>query len=119
MGPDLASAIADARRAAGLTQAELARRAGISPSYLSRIESAAWERGGPLPADGVLRALARALGVSSVEMVALGRAVRDRQRPGSGLGLAIVQDVAAAHGGQVFAAPRPGGGSVIGFELPR
>lgn len=87
MGPDLSSAIAEARRGAGLSQAALARRAGISPSYLSRIESAAWERGGPLPADGVLRALARALGVSSAELVALGRNARDRQAaPGARAG---------------------------------
>lgn len=78
MGPDLATTVADARRAAGLSQAGLARRAGISPSYLSRIESAAWERGGPLPADGVLRALARALGLSSATLVALGQSARDR-----------------------------------------
>jgi DNA-binding XRE family transcriptional regulator len=74
---DLAATIVEARQAAGLSQAALARRAGISASYLSRIEGAAWERGGPLPADGVLRALARALGVSSTELVALGRAARD------------------------------------------
>lgn len=79
MGADLASIIADARCAAGLNQAELARRAGISPSYLSRIEGAAWERGGPWPADNVLRALARALGLSSTELIALRRTARDRQ----------------------------------------
>jgi transcriptional regulator with XRE-family HTH domain len=84
VGPDLSSVIADARRDAGLSQAALARRAGISPSYLSRIESAAWERGGPLPADGVLRALARALGVSSAALVALGREARDGQEAVSG-----------------------------------
>lgn len=83
--PDLASAVAEARLNAGLSQAALARRAGISPSYLSRIESAAWERGGPLPADGVLRALARALGVSSAALVALGREARDRQDAVTGL----------------------------------
>ena len=79
MIPDLATTIVEARRAAGLSQAALARRAGISASYLSRIEGAAWERGGPLPADGVLRALARALGASSAALVALGRAARERQ----------------------------------------
>jgi transcriptional regulator with XRE-family HTH domain len=73
---DLATAIVDARRAAGLSQAALARRAGISASYLSRIEGAAWTRGGPLPADGVLRALARALGISSTTLVALRREAR-------------------------------------------
>ncbi len=46
------------------------------------------------------------------------RAVGARSRPGSGLGLAIVKAVAEVHGGTVFAADRPGGGSVIGFELP-
>jgi transcriptional regulator with XRE-family HTH domain len=86
VGPDLASAIVEARAGAGLSQAALARRAGISASYLSRIESAAWERGGPLPADGVLRALARALGVSSAALVALGRAARERQRAVTGAG---------------------------------
>jgi transcriptional regulator with XRE-family HTH domain len=82
--PDLAATIVEARRTAGLSQAALARRAGISASYLSRIEGAAWERGGPLPADGVLRALARALGLSSAALVALGRAARDRQAAASG-----------------------------------
>lgn len=62
-----------------MSQAALARRAGISPSYLSRIEGAAWERGGPLPADGVLRALARALGLSSTALVALRQEAEDRQ----------------------------------------
>lgn len=85
MRADLAGVIAEARRAAGLSQAHLARRAGISPSYLSRIESAAWERGGPWPADAVLRALARALGISSTELVALRRAARDRQAPAPAL----------------------------------
>ena len=76
MAAELASTIGGARRAAGLSQAELARRAGISASYLSRIEGAAWERGGPWPADAVLRALARALGRSSTELIDL----RDRAR---------------------------------------
>ena len=41
-----------------------------------------------------------------------------RALPGSGLGLAIVRDMAEAHGGSVAAAPRVGGGLVIGFQLP-
>lgn len=97
MEKDLSAAIAAARQGAGLSQAALARRAGISASYLSRIESAAWERGGPLPADGVLRALARALGVSSAALVALGRAAKDRQ---------------------VAAAPRPAGAAARAGRRP-
>lgn len=46
------------------------------------------------------------------------RAVEARSRPGSGLGLSIVTDVATSHGGVVFAEPREGGGSCVGFELP-
>jgi two-component system sensor histidine kinase TctE len=37
---------------------------------------------------------------------------------GTGLGLALVAAVAQAHGGQVRAANRPGGGASIGFRLP-
>jgi len=40
-----------------------------------------------------------------------------RGLPGSGLGLAMVRSVAQAHGGEVFAEPRPGGGAAVGFTL--
>lgn len=46
------------------------------------------------------------------------RADSSRSLPGSGLGLAIVADVVSQHGGNVYAANRPGGGAVIGFQLP-
>jgi two-component system sensor histidine kinase MprB len=46
------------------------------------------------------------------------RADASRSLPGSGLGLAIVREVAAAHGGVVYARAREGGGSVIGFTAP-
>lgn len=46
------------------------------------------------------------------------RAPQARSLPGSGLGLSIVADVAAAHGGTVFARNRVGGGAEVGFELP-
>ena len=38
--------------------------------------------------------------------------------PGSGLGLSIVRAVARAHGGDVRAEPRPGGGLVVTVTLP-
>ncbi len=41
-----------------------------------------------------------------------------RSRGGTGLGLAIVAAVVAAHGGEVAAANRPGGGTVITVRLP-
>jgi two-component system sensor histidine kinase MprB len=46
------------------------------------------------------------------------RAIDARSRPGSGLGLSIVRAVAEDHGGTVFVAPRDGGGTVIGMQLP-
>jgi two-component system sensor histidine kinase MprB len=46
------------------------------------------------------------------------RAPTARELPGSGLGLAIVADAVARHGGEVFFAAAPGGGSRVGFSLP-
>jgi len=46
------------------------------------------------------------------------RATAARALPGSGLGLSIVEQVAAEHGGTAFAANHPGGGAVVGFEIP-
>ena len=45
------------------------------------------------------------------------RSVASRSLPGSGLGLAIVRDIVESHGGTVFAEPREGGGSTVGFTL--
>jgi signal transduction histidine kinase len=39
--------------------------------------------------------------------------------PGTGLGLAIVRYIAELHGGRVWAAPNPEGGSVFHVDLPR
>jgi signal transduction histidine kinase len=42
----------------------------------------------------------------------------DREQYGIGLGLYVVQAAVAAHGGRVGIDDRPGGGSVVWFELP-
>ena len=45
--------------------------------------------------------------------------VRASPSPGVGLGLAVVRAIVTAHGGQVTAEPRPGGGAVFRIVLPR
>jgi signal transduction histidine kinase len=47
-----------------------------------------------------------------------GEAARSRATGGAGLGLAIARGIVQAHGGRVWAANAPGGGAVVGFELP-
>jgi signal transduction histidine kinase len=37
---------------------------------------------------------------------------------GTGLGLSIVKETVESLGGTVWAAPRPGGGSIFGLSLP-
>ncbi len=37
---------------------------------------------------------------------------------GTGLGLSISRAIIMAHGGQIWARPRPGGGATVGFRLP-
>ena len=46
------------------------------------------------------------------------RGAEARTLPGSGLGLSIVRDVVDRNRGTVHAAPRLGGGAVVGFTLP-
>lgn len=46
------------------------------------------------------------------------RAPSTETRQGSGLGLSIVRKVAGDHDGHVFAENAPGGGAVVGFEIP-
>lgn len=43
---------------------------------------------------------------------------RDAHTPGTGLGLALVRELARGHGGDVRAAPRPGGGTDLQVSLP-
>jgi two-component system sensor histidine kinase MprB len=71
--------------------------------------------------EGRVEVLDRGAGVSEADAPYLFdrffRAESARSAPGSGLGLAIVRRVAELHGGTVFAAPREGGGSRIGFTV--
>jgi two-component system, OmpR family, sensor histidine kinase MprB len=46
------------------------------------------------------------------------RSTEAKATPGSGLGLSIVKHMADIHDGRVFVEDAPGGGAVVGFELP-
>ncbi len=48
----------------------------------------------------------------------MGRQSSPEYPPGSGLGLAICKGVVEAHGGHIWAAQRPGGGSLFSIALP-
>jgi signal transduction histidine kinase len=47
-----------------------------------------------------------------------GDVARTRGKAGSGLGLTIAQGLVEAHGGQIWAESRAGGGTQVGFTLP-
>jgi signal transduction histidine kinase len=66
------------------------------------------DRGVGFPEDFVGRAFER-----------FSRASASSRDGGSGLGLAIVRTVARAHGGDAYAANRPGGGADVWLALPR
>ncbi len=73
----------------------------------TRVGVAVGDRGPGIPADDLAHVFDRFY-----------RSVASRSLPGSGLGLAIVRDIVESHGGTVFAEPRAGGGSTVGFILP-
>jgi transcriptional regulator with XRE-family HTH domain len=65
--PTLGSVIRDARELEGISVRELARRSGVSPSQVSRIESGVISR----PDQEALKALASALGRASLPLLYL------------------------------------------------
>jgi two-component system sensor histidine kinase MprB len=71
--------------------------------------------------DGRVQVLDRGPGIGDEDAARVfdrfHRADAARGLPGSGLGLAIVREIALAHGGSVFAEPRPGGGAAVGFTV--
>ncbi|MFI5589454.1 ATP-binding protein [Amycolatopsis sp. NPDC051758] len=71
--------------------------------------------------DGRVQVLDRGPGIGDEDAARVfdrfHRADGARGLPGSGLGLAIVREIALAHGGSVFAGPRPRGGAVVGFTV--
>jgi two-component system sensor histidine kinase KdpD len=91
-----------AKKVGDTVQIEVADRGpGIPPEHLSHLFSRFYRVTVPAPDK------------------AAGTSTSGKVRPtGSGLGLAIVKGIIDAHGGQVSAANRPGGGAIFRFTLP-
>jgi DNA-binding XRE family transcriptional regulator len=83
----------------GLTQAEAARRAGLAPSYLSRIENGRIE-----PTVGMLGRIAGGLGVAVTSVFEVRAAPRGHRCPVSASGRCIGEQIRSHHG------MPPGGG---------
>jgi two-component system sensor histidine kinase MprB len=105
----------------------LGRGQGLERAVSNLLENAAkFDAAGTAPIDLVIRGrrvevLDRGPGIGPQDAERVFdrfyRADAARSLPGSGLGLAIVREVARSHGGEVFTAPRSGGGAVVGFTL--
>jgi two-component system, OmpR family, sensor histidine kinase MprB len=103
------------------------RRQGLERAVGNLLENAAkFDRDGQEPIElqirgGTITVLDRGPGIAPVDLERVFdrfyRADTARGLPGSGLGLAIVRDIAETHGGSVFARPRSGGGTEIGFSV--
>jgi two-component system sensor histidine kinase MprB len=102
------------------------RRQGLERAVGNLLENAAKFDGGDTPVEvhirgGRVTVLDRGPGIDAADVGRVFdrfyRADGARSLPGSGLGLSIVHDVAEAHGGTVFAGPRPGGGAAVGFTV--
>ena len=105
----------------------LGRGHGLERAVSNLLENAAkFDAGGTAPIEVVIRSgrvevLDRGPGIGDADAQRVFdrfyRADAARSLPGSGLGLAIVREVARSHGGEVFTAPRSGGGAVVGFAV--
>jgi two-component system sensor histidine kinase MprB len=105
----------------------LGRRHGLERAVSNLLENAAkFDADGTAPIEvvihgGRVEVLDRGPGIGDADAERVFdrfyRADAARSLPGSGLGLAIVREVARSHGGEVFTAPRAGGGAVVGFTL--
>ncbi len=108
--------------------AVLGRPGALERALSNPVENAAkFDPGGTAPIEihirgGVVEIRDRGPGIEEAELAHIFerfyRAPSARGLPGSGLGLSMVHDIAAAHGGTVFAYNREGGGAVIGLRLP-
>jgi len=118
-GARLGTLVRERRRAAGLTQRELAQRSGLSMAAVRDLEQGRSRR----PRPGTLDALARALGLDARQLAALA-AAEDTSRPasseapaghGRGLWLAVLGPLAAWRDGLAVGLGPPGQAAVAGL----
>jgi uncharacterized protein len=95
VGPDVGALLAGVRREAGLTQAELAHRAGISQAMVARYETGA--------ASPTVRTLSRLLRAAGRELVLAGSPARPEESPG------LVASLLREHRAEIHAAAEAAG----------
>src|SRR5580658_2853756 len=95
-GPGFGRVLREARLAVGVTQAELARRAGVSLGTIRDLEQGRRVR----PRAGSLERLSRALGLDAGQAERLAQAAEPAATGGSGLWVQVLGPVLAWHDGQ-------------------
>ena len=72
---------------------------------------------GPQPRRGCRRSLQMGRGLSAEEADGVFDAFHSTKAEGMGIGLTVSRSIVEAHGGRIWAVPRPGGGAEFHFTL--
>ena len=90
-------------------------RAGVTGEWLE-IQISDWGVG--IPPEELIRVFNKFYRVQRPIPVSLAAREQAELPPGTGLGLSISSGITEAHGGQIWAENRPGGGTIVTLKFP-